>query len=130
MVIIPKLPFPNPMDPVVRAESELAKNAFNEIFTPRMIFTLKQGVGRLIRTQQDSGFVAILDPRVWTGTKDTRHLSRVRLIEERYKSTRRLHPEGYGLKVLNALGFPVIVPHFELVEKYAPKYLNTEFNLG
>jgi len=129
MVIIPKLPFPNPMDPVIRAESELADNAFYDIFIPRMIFTLKQGVGRLIRTQQDKGYVAILDPRVWSGTKQiTRHQTKVRLTEERYKATKRLHPSGYGAQILKALGFPIILPYYALVEKYAPRYLNTSFN--
>jgi len=129
MVIIPKLPFPNPMDPVVRAESELADNAFFDIFIPRMIFTLKQGVGRLIRSQKDKGFVAILDPRVWTGTKkQSLHRAKVRIISERFKASKRLHPEGYGRQTLRALGFPIIVPSFDLVEKYAPKYLNTAYN--
>jgi Rad3-related DNA helicase len=126
LVVIPKLPFPNPSDPVVKAESELAENSFTEIFIPRMIFTLKQGVGRLIRTQQDRGIVAILDPRVWTGTKkEGWHRSQIRAIEERYKSTARLYPKGYGQIVLKAVGFPVIIPHFETLEKYASKYLNT-----
>ena len=69
-VIITKLPFQAPGEPVLEAKIESFKdknsNPFTEIQLPHAILTLKQGFGRLIRSKTDKGFVAILDPRVQT----------------------------------------------------------------
>jgi ATP-dependent DNA helicase DinG len=69
-VIITKLPFQAPGEPVLEAKIESFKaknsNPFQEIQLPHAILTLKQGFGRLIRSKTDKGFVAILDPRVQT----------------------------------------------------------------
>jgi len=69
-VIITKLPFAVPDEPVVEAKMEFlksqGKNPFEHYQLPRAIIMLKQGFGRLIRTHQDSGIVAILDPRIKT----------------------------------------------------------------
>jgi len=65
-VAIDKLPFETP-GPVERArQAALGRRAFHDLVVPEMTLKLKQGFGRLIRTQADRGVVAILDPRLWT----------------------------------------------------------------
>ena len=67
-VIITKLPFAPPDEPMVQARVETIKNrgrdAFNEYQVPQAVMMFRQGFGRLIRTASDRGIVAILDPRV------------------------------------------------------------------
>ncbi|MGH8120609.1 MAG: ATP-dependent DNA helicase, partial [Gammaproteobacteria bacterium] len=67
-VIIDKLPFAPPDDPVFRARAvrmqERGKNPFLEYQLPQAIINLKQGVGRLIRDRRDYGVLAICDPRL------------------------------------------------------------------
>ncbi|OGO08170.1 MAG: hypothetical protein A2Y61_00365 [Chloroflexi bacterium RBG_13_60_13] len=63
-LVIDKLPFPHPEDPVVNAICERDPQAFNNYLVPRAILTLRQGVGRLIRSQRDIGVVVLLDRRV------------------------------------------------------------------
>jgi ATP-dependent DNA helicase DinG len=81
LVVLEKVPFAVPSDPIVRARAlalEIeGKNPFVELFLPAAAITLKQGFGRLVRTRQDRGIVALLDGRV----------------------TRR----GYGRRLLDAL---------------------------
>lgn len=80
-VIIDKLPFAVPDDPVTKARSQLLSdgggNPFREIHLPEAITTLKQGAGRLIRDVSDRGVLVIGD--------------------------RRLHSKGYGKMFLKAL---------------------------
>lgn len=68
MVIIDKLPFANPSDPLVEARLDLldsrGRNAFTEYSLPSAALALKQGFGRLIRSRSDRGIVAILDSRI------------------------------------------------------------------
>ncbi|MEO5354831.1 MAG: ATP-dependent DNA helicase [Magnetococcus sp. XQGC-1] len=68
MVIIDRLPFVSPVDPLVAARGrwlELNKrNPFMEMFIPRAVLSLKQGVGRLLRRMSDRGGMAILDVRL------------------------------------------------------------------
>jgi ATP-dependent DNA helicase DinG len=70
LVIIDKLPFAPPDDPVLAARiTQLNKqghNAFMEYQLPRAIITLKQGAGRLIRDETDRGVLMICDPRLIT----------------------------------------------------------------
>ncbi len=70
LVIICKLPFRVPTDPVQMARSEAAEkrggNAFMEISLPEAVIRLKQGFGRLIRHSEDRGAVVILDSRIVT----------------------------------------------------------------
>ncbi|MBF0583185.1 MAG: ATP-dependent DNA helicase [Magnetococcales bacterium] len=68
MVIIDRLPFVSPVDPLIAARGrwlELnGRNPFREMFIPRAILSLKQGVGRLLRRSTDRGGMAILDIRL------------------------------------------------------------------
>jgi len=67
-VVITRLPFPVPDDPLTEAKSRIlgdkGKDPFWEYYLPRASLMLKQGFGRLIRRKEDKGVVAILDPRI------------------------------------------------------------------
>jgi ATP-dependent DNA helicase DinG len=67
-VIIDKLPFAVPSDPIVAARvkalQEDGRNAFAEYQVPEAVLALKQGFGRLIRSKTDRGVLAILDNRI------------------------------------------------------------------
>jgi ATP-dependent DNA helicase DinG len=69
-VIIDKLPFAVPSDPIVAARTkfidENGGSSFFEYSVPNAVITLKQGVGRLIRSATDKGVIAILDSRLRT----------------------------------------------------------------
>jgi Rad3-related DNA helicase len=70
LVVIDKLPFDPPDDPVHEARVKLMKEAnedwFNGYVLPQATLRLKQGLGRLIRTKEDRGVMAILDARLYT----------------------------------------------------------------
>uniref|UniRef100_UPI0040560903 ATP-dependent DNA helicase n=1 Tax=Candidatus Electrothrix sp. TaxID=2170559 RepID=UPI0040560903 len=70
LVIIDKLPFEVPSDPVIMARMERIKaaggNPFMEFQIPRAVLTLRQGVGRLMRHANDQGVMAILDIRLFS----------------------------------------------------------------
>ncbi|MDU9050353.1 MAG: ATP-dependent DNA helicase [Candidatus Electrothrix sp. Rat3] len=70
LVIIDKLPFEVPSDPVIMARMERIKaagrNPFMEFQIPRAILALRQGVGRLMRRRNDRGVMAILDVRLFS----------------------------------------------------------------
>jgi len=69
-VIIDKLPFAVPSDPVVAARQrrieEMGGSSFYEYSVPQAVISLKQGLGRLIRSTSDRGVLAVLDPRLRT----------------------------------------------------------------
>lgn len=69
-VVIDKIPFASPGDPITAARIEAinadGRSAFGEYQIPLAILTLQQGLGRLIRHRQDRGVLAILDPRLRT----------------------------------------------------------------
>lgn len=69
-IIITKLPFPVPSEPLSEAKIEKMEkqgiDSFMNYFIPEAILKLRQGFGRLIRTRTDKGIVVILDPRVVT----------------------------------------------------------------
>lgn len=71
-VIITRLPFEVPTHPVMEARVKRIKeqggNEFFEFSLPEAVLRLKQGFGRLIRTQTDTGIVVILDPRIRTAS--------------------------------------------------------------
>lgn len=68
LLVIDKLPFPSPGDPLVEARCELIDRydgeSFREYALPVAVQQLRQGFGRLIRAHDDRGVVAILDPRL------------------------------------------------------------------
>ena len=67
-VLIDKLPFPPPGDPLVEARvkqlREAGKNPFEAYFVAEAAVSLKQGAGRLIRTESDRGLLVLCDPRM------------------------------------------------------------------
>ncbi len=64
VLVIVKLPFDVPSDPIVAARSETFDDPFSEYSLPEAILRFRQGFGRLIRTQSDRGVVAIFDRRI------------------------------------------------------------------
>ncbi len=68
LVVIEKLPFASPEDPLVRARIDHLQasggNPFRDYQLPEAALALKQGVGRLIRSEDDYGAVVICDPRM------------------------------------------------------------------
>lgn len=81
ILVVARLPFPVPADPLVQARSESIEaeggNGFADYMVPEAILRFRQGMGRLIRTRRDRGIVVILDSR--------------------------LARRGYGLRMLEAL---------------------------
>jgi len=70
VVVIDKLPFAAPDDPVLKARGDAIRDAggnpFSELSLPEAVLSLKQGVGRLIRGRDDRGVVVLGDPRLLT----------------------------------------------------------------
>jgi ATP-dependent DNA helicase DinG len=64
VVVLPRLPFSVPSDPVFIARSRTFDDAFNEYAVPEAVLRFRQGFGRLIRRQSDRGVVAVFDKRV------------------------------------------------------------------
>jgi len=68
ILVLAKLPFPVPGDPVVAARAKRleasGRDPFNEFHLPQAVLRLRQGFGRLIRTEQDRGVVIIADNRI------------------------------------------------------------------
>lgn len=88
-VIIDKLPFAVPTDPIVAARArfidENGGRSFFEYSVPQAVITLKQGIGRLIRSRTDRGIIAILDPRLRTksyGRDFLQSLPRMRITSD------------------------------------------------
>lgn len=89
-VIIDKLPFASPMDPVVSARIDRLRNRganpFGEYQVPVAILMLKQGLGRLIRSASDRGILAVLDSRLLErpyGQRFLESLPPARLVHDR-----------------------------------------------
>jgi DNA polymerase-3 subunit epsilon/ATP-dependent DNA helicase DinG len=64
VLLLARLPFAVPTEPVFEARSELYEDSFNGYAVPQAILRLRQGFGRLIRTKTDTGVVVILDRRI------------------------------------------------------------------
>ncbi len=63
-VVIQKLPFDPPNDPMIVARSKKYSDPFNEYQLPKAILKFKQGFGRLIRSSEDTGTIIVLDTRI------------------------------------------------------------------
>ncbi len=100
-VVIDKLPFASPFDPVNKARlkhiEDNGGNSFYEYQLPQAILTLKQGVGRLIRDELDFGVLMICDPRIRT--------------------------KSYGQKFLNALPPMRRTTRLEAVSRFLSTFL-------
>lgn len=121
LVVITKLPFPNPSEPLIQAQTrqyiaqqvargmaaqDAEKMVFNVFTIPAMLTDLRQGAGRLIRTQIDRGVLAILDSRIWTGsTKRTPRHDQKNYV-------------GYGAAAVKAIGYSQRTDDFNLVSRY------------
>jgi ATP-dependent DNA helicase DinG len=70
LVVIDKLPFAAPDDPVMEARSSALRraggNPFTQLYLPQAVIALKQGAGRLIRDVTDRGVLVVCDPRIRT----------------------------------------------------------------
>jgi ATP-dependent DNA helicase DinG len=70
LVVIDKLPFAAPDDPVMEARSDALRkaggNPFTALYLPQAVISLKQGAGRLIRDVNDRGALVVCDPRIRT----------------------------------------------------------------
>lgn len=69
LVVIDKLPFDSPADPLIEAKMEYLErngiNPFMEFQLPRAVISLRQGIGRLIRSDRDRGVLSVLDSRLY-----------------------------------------------------------------
>ena len=75
LVLIDRIPFPRPDDPLMSARQRAAdregRNGFMQVAATHAALLLAQGSGRLIRTMTDRGVVAVLDPRLVTARYGT-----------------------------------------------------------
>ncbi|AIQ34464.1 hypothetical protein R50345_07455 [Paenibacillus sp. FSL R5-0345] len=94
-LIIFRLPFPVPSDPVYEHKASLAENPLKDVFVPDMLLRLRQGTGRLIRSETDLGVLSILDSRLSTAAK-----------------------KDYQEKVLGSLPFKKVTEDFGVLEKF------------
>ena len=84
VLIVARLPFLVPSDPVVQARSAQYRNPFLEFALPQAIIRFRQGFGRLIRTSSDRGVVIVLDSRISTqryGSEFIKSLPKVRVTD-------------------------------------------------
>jgi ATP-dependent DNA helicase DinG len=101
LVVIDRIPFPRPDDPLMAARRDAAGGAgFQRVDLPRAATLLAQGAGRLIRTATDKGVVAVLDPRLATasyGPALVRALPPMRRTKDRAEAEaflRQIHAEA------------------------------------
>ena len=102
LLIITQLPFPHVEDPVKRSRCEAiaaaGENPYMKIELPEMLITLKQGLGRLIRSESDRGVAVIADARA------KRYISLIRACIPPYST-----PEG---EMLNVSSFASRIENF------------------
>jgi len=106
VVVIDKLPFAPPDDPVLAARIDAVRarsgNAFTELQLPQAVLSLKQGAGRLIRDETDRGVLVLCDPRLTTrayGRQILKSLPPMKLTRsltevERFLAARPQHAPG------------------------------------
>lgn len=74
-LLLCRLPFPVPTDPIIKARGNRYNNPFNEFQVPHAVLRFRQGFGRLIRSKVDRGAVVILDRRIQTANYGDRFLN-------------------------------------------------------
>lgn len=94
-LIIFRLPFPVPSDPVYEYKASLVENPLKEVFVPDMLLRLRQGTGRLIRSETDLGVLSILDSRLSIAAK-----------------------KDYREKVLETLPFKRVTEDYKILEQF------------
>lgn len=104
-VIIDKLPFASPSDPVIRGKMAYLKSqglsGFDELSLPNAVLALKQGVGRLIRDANDKGILVIADPRLTARDYGQRIFASLpAMCKTRDEQTALAFIKGLGLKTL------------------------------
>ncbi|WP_158297320.1 ATP-dependent DNA helicase [Paenibacillus antibioticophila] len=104
-VIIVKLPFPVPTDPVMEYKMNNCNDSFKEVLIPEMLIKLRQGTGRLIRSETDKGIISILDSRLC-----------------------EVANREYRLDVLKALPFKTVTENLGVVKEFAESKLNSTFS--
>ena len=108
-VIIPKLPFPVPTDPIISAkiiDIELnGGNGFIDVILPKAVLKFKQGLGRVIRSQKDKGAVFVLDSRILSKSYRKyflQEMSQFYTIEGNFKNVmsqlKKWYPQDIDLK--------------------------------
>jgi ATP-dependent DNA helicase DinG len=101
LVIIDKLPFPPPGDPLVEARAQRlegqGRSPFNDYFVPEAAVALKQGAGRLIRRESDRGVLVVCDTRLAT-------MGYGRRLMAALPPMRRLGSQEEFLELLDQLG--------------------------
>lgn len=63
-LVLTRLPFQVPTDPIVKARSEQFEDPFKEYSVPQAVLRFRQGIGRLIRSKEDKGAIVVLDSRI------------------------------------------------------------------
>ena len=102
LVTIDRLPFPRPDDPLLQARRDRAgARAFSLVDLPRAATLLAQGAGRLIRTAEDKGVVAVLDPRLATASYRGVLLERLPPMR---RSVERSEVESFLRRALDGVG--------------------------
>ncbi|WP_236570598.1 ATP-dependent DNA helicase [Paenibacillus sp. An7] len=94
-LIIFRLPFPVPSDPVYEYKASLVENPLREVFVPDMLLRLRQGTGRLIRSETDLGILSILDSRLSIAAR-----------------------KDYREKVLETLPFKRVTEDYKILEQF------------
>lgn len=90
-LIVHKIPFNVPTDPIFQARSGLYKDSFSQYAIPKSILKLKQGFGRLIRTKSDTGIIVFLDDRIMSTQWWKKYLQAFpKDIKTRYASSKKL----------------------------------------
>ena len=109
LVVIDKLPFPVPADPMTEARTKAIEaqglSAFNEYFIPETAVALKQGAGRLIRRESDQGVLVICDTRLNTMGYGKRLLGALPPMAV-LKSEQELSARLAGLTKVCTTGYP------------------------
>lgn len=122
MVIIPRLPFPNISDPVIKTLADRSNDPHTEVYMPLLLFDIRQMAGRLIRSATDYGIVAILDRRIWTG-KAPNPDHYLEIMNNTEPKNRRLR--DYGVEIYDALPMKRMQDSFTKLQTFVNKWLTT-----